>query len=128
MTEKRLIGLSYKELSGFISELSKMKHELKDESDKKLKYSVSDIEKQFSKIDPMFINKLAVSRTVLHYIRHFTDSRLDSNGKIKDVDKHVSDMSSRFQIYLSKFRTIRRYHSAEGPKHPEFTSKMKNMK
>lgn len=102
MTEKRLIGLSYKELADFISDICKMKSVLKDESDKPLKYSISDIEKQFDKIDKMFVNKLAVSRTILHYVRHFTDSNIDSNGKIKNVGKHISDMSKYLEQELNK--------------------------
>lgn len=102
MTEKRLIGLSYKELAGFISDMCKMKPALKDESDKTLKYSISDIEKQFNKIDKMFINKLAVSRTVLHYVRNFTDSNVDSDGKIKNVEKHVFELSKYIEQELNK--------------------------
>lgn len=86
-SEIKLIGLKYAELKRHIDNLCELKDKLKDDNEKNLKNSIINVERHFSKITPMFINKIHISNTLKKYIRDAVEDHISTVGKITNIDK-----------------------------------------
>jgi len=86
-SELRLIGMKYIDLKHHINNLSGMKDKLQDEQDKSMKFLITMAERHFTKLTPLFVNKVHINSVLKKYIRDNVEFHLMDDGKIKDIDK-----------------------------------------
>jgi len=101
-SEVNLIGLKYNDLKRHIDNLSELKSNLKDENEKTLKHSITLVERHFSKITPLFVNKIHISNTLKKHVKECAEDHLSNSGKISNIDGISTIIVKEIEAHYNK--------------------------